>query len=118
MLCKVTHCAGHVSANTKPHQLRWGDQEMGTAISYTECSQVAVLIQKSPKTPCKAPSLSAAILRADVCMLIRSHQAICEVRIEPRARTAYALVIKLICTTTQQADTVVNNLSCKRLNLD
>ena len=25
MLRKVTHCAGHVSANTRPHQLRWGD---------------------------------------------------------------------------------------------
>ena len=32
MLCKVTHCAGCVSANTRPHQLRWGDREMGTAI--------------------------------------------------------------------------------------
>jgi len=29
MLCKVTHCAGRVSANTRPHQLRWGDREMG-----------------------------------------------------------------------------------------
>ena len=29
MLCKVTHCAGCVSANTRPHQLRWGDWEMG-----------------------------------------------------------------------------------------
>lgn len=27
MLCKDTHCAGHVSANTRPHQLWWGDQE-------------------------------------------------------------------------------------------
>ena len=41
MLCKVTHCAGRVLANTRPHQLRWGDREMGTAISCTECSQVA-----------------------------------------------------------------------------
>ena len=32
MLRKVTHCAGRVSANTRPHQLRWGDREMGTAI--------------------------------------------------------------------------------------
>ena len=24
MSCKVTHCAGHISANTRPHQLRWG----------------------------------------------------------------------------------------------
>ena len=47
MLCKVTHCAGRVSANARPHQLRWGDREMGTAIiSCVECSQVAGLIQK------------------------------------------------------------------------
>ena len=51
MLCKVTYCAGRVSANTRPHQLRWGDREMGTAISCTECSQVAGLIQKSVETP-------------------------------------------------------------------
>ena len=24
MLCKVTHCAGCVATNTRPHQLRWG----------------------------------------------------------------------------------------------
>ena len=46
MLCKVTHCAGRVSANTRPHQLRWGDREMGTAIICVECSQVAGLVQK------------------------------------------------------------------------
>ena len=28
MLCKVTHCAGRVSANTRPHQLHWGDQTL------------------------------------------------------------------------------------------
>ena len=44
MLCKVTHCAGRISANTRPHQLRWGDREMGAAIiSCVECSQVAGL---------------------------------------------------------------------------
>ena len=32
---------------TRPHQLRWGDREMGTAISCTICSQVAGLIFKS-----------------------------------------------------------------------
>ena len=53
MLCKVTHCAGRVSANTRPHQLHWGDREMGTAISCTECSQVAGLIQKLAETPRK-----------------------------------------------------------------
>ena len=30
----VTHCAGRVSANIRPHQLRWGDRKMGTAILY------------------------------------------------------------------------------------
>ena len=51
MFRKVTHCAGRGSANTRPHQLRWGDQEMGTAISCTKCSQVAGLIQKLVETP-------------------------------------------------------------------
>ena len=40
MLCKVTHCAGCVLANTRPHQLRCGNWEMRTAISSTECSLV------------------------------------------------------------------------------
>lgn len=26
MLCKVTQCAGHVSANTMPYELCWGDR--------------------------------------------------------------------------------------------
>ena len=76
MLCKVTHCAGRVSANTRPHQLRWGDREMGTAIiSCVECSQVAGLIQKvgrdsskSTVSSCSCPSCS--VLRAAV---FRSH---------------------------------------------
>ena len=42
MLYKVTHCA--CSANTRPHQLHWGDREMGTAISCTKYSQLADLI--------------------------------------------------------------------------
>ena len=57
MLCKVTHCAGRVSANTRPHQLRWGDREMGTAISCIECSQVAGLIQKSNTNRWKTTSV-------------------------------------------------------------
>ena len=47
MLCKFTYCAGHISPNTKPHQLRWGDWEMGTAISCTECSQVAKSLKEA-----------------------------------------------------------------------
>ena len=68
MLRKVTHCAGRVSANARPHQLRWGDREVGTAISCTKCSQVAGLIQKlvEPPRSSKAPSLCAAVLRAAV----------------------------------------------------
>ena len=38
--CYVTCCAEHDSANTRPHQLCWGDHEMVTAISCTKCSQV------------------------------------------------------------------------------
>ena len=53
MLCKVTQCAGHFSVNTRPHQLHCSDREMGTAISCTECSQVAGLIQKLVETPRK-----------------------------------------------------------------
>ena len=66
MLRKVTHCAGRISANTRPHQLRWGDREMETAISCTKCSQVAGLIQKLVKTPrsSKVPSLRPAVPRA------------------------------------------------------
>ena len=60
------HCAGRVSANTRPHQLRWGDREMGTAISCTECSQVAGLIHKIGRDSSKAPSLRAAVLHAAV----------------------------------------------------
>ena len=65
MLRKVTHCAGPVSANTRPHQLRWGDREMGTAISCTKCSQVAGLIQKLVETPrsSKVPSLRSFQLK-------------------------------------------------------
>ena len=43
----------HPLHRTHFHQLRWGDREMGTAISCTECSQVAGLIQKLVETPQK-----------------------------------------------------------------
>ena len=32
ILYKVTYCAGCISANTRPHQLHWGDLEVGTAL--------------------------------------------------------------------------------------
>ena len=43
MLCKVTHCAGCVSADTRPHKLCQCDQEMGTAIlSHKNLLEVSV----------------------------------------------------------------------------
>ena len=66
MSCKVTHCTRHVSANTRPHQLHWGDQEMGTAVLCMKCSQVAGLIQKVSRCFSKAPSICAAVLQLKV----------------------------------------------------
>ena len=43
-----------------PHQLRWSDWEMGTAVSCTECSQVAGLIQKVGTSSSKVPSYCTA----------------------------------------------------------
>ena len=87
-LCKVTHCAGRVSANTRPHQLRWGDREMGTAIiSCVECSQVAGLIQKvgrdsskSTVSSCSCPSCScpscSCLSFEDLAYAVRARVAI------------------------------------------
>ena len=41
MLCKVIDCVGHVSANTKPHQLCWG---------YWACNIKHTLFQFHPPT--------------------------------------------------------------------
>ena len=51
MLCKVTHCAGRVLANTRPHQLRWDDREMGTAIylMYKNAVRWLPLLVESPQ---------------------------------------------------------------------
>ena len=35
-ITQITHCAEHVSANTTPHQLHWGDREMGTTILWSD----------------------------------------------------------------------------------
>ena len=86
MSCKVTHCTGQVPdteatltldyllqaykelghslhrmglANTRPHQPHWGDCEMGTATSCTECSQVAGLIKKVGRSSSKAHYLTS-----------------------------------------------------------
>ena len=76
MLCKVTHCTGHVLANTRPHQLRWGDQEMGTATSCTECRQGSWPYSKVGRDSSKAPSLRAAVL----CVAVFRSKILCNDR--------------------------------------
>ena len=34
----VMQSVGYVSTNTRPHQLRWGDLDMGTAVSCVMCN--------------------------------------------------------------------------------
>ena len=59
MLRKVTHCAGHVSVNTRPQQLRWGDWEMGTAMyMYMWQFQKSVPEQITKFTKCIVPIAS------------------------------------------------------------
>ena len=41
MLCKVTHCAGYISANTRPHQLHWGDWETATSCAQGQYNSVS-----------------------------------------------------------------------------
>ena len=65
---EVTHCAGYVLANSKPHQLCWVDREMGTAVSCTECSQVASLIQMVGESSSKALSLCATVCMCMICV--------------------------------------------------
>ena len=56
MLYNVTECAECILANTRPHQLHRSDWEMGTAISCTECSQMAD-VTKGGRDTLKALSL-------------------------------------------------------------
>ena len=64
MLFKVSHCAGRVSANARPHQQRWGDREMGALISCTKCSQEAGLIHKVGRGSLKVSPLCELSLSA------------------------------------------------------
>ena len=60
------HMSLKIGLDVIQSQLRWGHQEMGTAISCTECSQMAGLIQKVVETPRKHLSLHVAVLCAAV----------------------------------------------------
>ena len=70
MLCKVTHCEGRISANTRPHQLCWGDREMETATSCTKCSQVAGLIKKVGRISSEVSSLRAAVFCSKIVAIV------------------------------------------------
>ena len=49
-----------------PHQLCWGDGEMGTATSFIKCSQMADFNQMLCRTSSKLSSLHAAVFHAIV----------------------------------------------------
>ena len=40
MLCKLIHCAGHITADTRPHQLCWDDERVSSVhIIMPSCEQ-------------------------------------------------------------------------------
>ena len=47
---KLPTAQAYILANTRPHQLGWGDWEMGTAISCTKCIQEAGVIHTEGRT--------------------------------------------------------------------
>ena len=69
MLYKFTHCVRHILANTKPDQLRWGDREMGTAISCIESSQMPSLNEKVVENPSKARLFVQLLISSCCCSL-------------------------------------------------
>ena len=74
MLCKVTQCAGRVSANTRPHQLRWGDREMETAYIMHRMQSGGWPYSEVGRDSSKAPSLRVAVLRTAVFRSLRSNR--------------------------------------------
>ena len=92
MSCKVTHCAGCISANTRPHQLHWGDRKMVTGISCTEYSEVAGLIQKV----CRSSSEASCS-----CLSFEDHSnRICHVFINVHANINACVCIHIFCLCT------------------
>ena len=64
--------SGQVLATVRPHQLCWGDWEVGTAISCTKCSHVAGLIHMTDRSSLTVVSLHAAVLQKLTCMIINT----------------------------------------------
>ena len=79
MLCKVIHCVRCISANTRPNQLRRGNREMGTAISYTECSRTADLVHTTGRSNLDMVPLLAAVLRS--CCYDASDRNVCVIAV-------------------------------------
>ena len=65
MLCKVNHCAGHVSVNTRPHQPWWGDRD-GNCYLMCRMQSDGWLYSKVGRDTLKAPCLRATVLCAAV----------------------------------------------------
>lgn len=70
--------SSRISVNTRPHQLCLGDQEMVTAISCMECSQVASLIQKIIHNDCNRHML---LMHKRKCL--HTHSEVLEVQEVP-----------------------------------
>ena len=87
-------------ANTRPHQLRWGDREIGTAISCTECSQVAGLIQKSVETSRKHRLflqlffMQLSFVRRSYVVIVIVDRHMCVLSVRKRVR-AHAEVLEI-----------------------
>ena len=87
MLYNVTHYAGHILANTRPHQLRWGDWEMGqvqNAIRWLALFKRCGLIEMVCRDFLKAPSLSveSSIQRSCITIVIvNRHQNIRDIHV-------------------------------------
>ena len=111
MLCKVTHCTGHISANARPHQLHWGDQDMGTAISCTKCGQAADLIQKVCTVSfLKASSLYAAVLCAAVlCAAVLCAAVLCAVILCAVGIHAAVLCAVVLCAIAFHSKTIYSD---------
>ena len=88
MLYKVIHCAGHILANTRPHQLHWGDREMGqvqNAVRWLALFKRCGLIEMVCRDFLKAPSLISAessIQRSCITIVIvNRHQNIHDIHV-------------------------------------
>ena len=123
MFCKVIHRTGRVSANTRPHQLHWGNQEMGTAISCIECSQMAGIVQKSVETrestvsSCSCSSCSCSLCS---CLFVQLFFVQLSLRAAVLRATVFHLKIvqAVVCTFTAGGACMNNHITTKIAGLN